>query len=783
MINRKFRLLSLSLVAVVIMASYPVNASAATTCNMSITKDELSRTVYITTTVHSNTGGDYDGIGVNWGDSEYGTQVGSMDGSTNTQTFNLQHTYYSAGTYDVNFFTESKACNVWGQVSFDAANSQPGSICQTTTNGVYGSWYLTAPDGVTNFSITNTTNNCCMDVPGTWTLWGIQNVNGYGTPTTNPASPTQLLPSGGSISWIIDYPSGSSVPAVPTISGTTSGLINTNYDYTFSATDPGGKQIRYGVDWSSPFDGVADEWLPVGGASPVVTTTWSKVSGPGTVTFANASAVSTTATFSSSGTYTLRLTGTDGTTTQTDDVVITVNPSAVVYWKFDELVGSYTFNDSSGNSTSAYCSGNCPLSGSVGKIGKALSFDGSSQNLEVTYDPDEPLYQLNASKPFSVSVWIKPNVSLDGWRGIIGGDYMTDGLLSGGDNSNSIGFYIQGTRLSTPSNSIPLNIWTHVTATYDGTTKSIYINGVLSAQANASGVSLSNSGLPLLIGANVYGSYFGGYMDDLRVFSKSLSASEVQNLATGLDGPSGSASGTTVSAGLDQTINLPSTASLSGTTSFVSSSNNYVNSGVSKTTSHSWSSAGVKQFKALTQNSDGTYSSWSSPYSVSIALTSTPQDAICGTKAGGPSSSTRYYSGGETGWYVGDIECYVGTASTQTFPANSVTWSCTGVNGGNSASCTAVNTHGVSTKTLTVTTAKGGKITSQPAGINCGSTCTGNFAINSSVKLVPVPDSIYWKFTGWTGACTGTGACNVNMNADKAVGATFGPRIIKQSEL
>jgi hypothetical protein len=57
-----------------------------------------------------------------------------------------------------------------------------------------------------------------------------------------------------------------------------------------------------------------------------LTTTWSKVGGPGTVTFANPSALSTTATFSATGSYTLRLTAYDGALSTTSDVVISVNP-------------------------------------------------------------------------------------------------------------------------------------------------------------------------------------------------------------------------------------------------------------------------------------------------------------------------------------------------------------------------------------------------------------------------------------------------------------------------
>jgi autotransporter-associated beta strand protein len=55
------------------------------------------------------------------------------------------------------------------------------------------------------------------------------------------------------------------------------------------------------------------------------TALWTKVSGPGTVTFANASAIDTTATFTMAGVYTLRLTANDGFGPVSDDIVITVN--------------------------------------------------------------------------------------------------------------------------------------------------------------------------------------------------------------------------------------------------------------------------------------------------------------------------------------------------------------------------------------------------------------------------------------------------------------------------
>jgi hypothetical protein len=70
---------------------------------------------------------------------------------------------------------------------------------------------------------------------------------------------------------------------------------------------------------------VTDDGLPV---PPTLTITWTKISGPGTVTFSPANAASTTATFSAAGTYVVRLTASDGALSSSDDAQITVNPTA-----------------------------------------------------------------------------------------------------------------------------------------------------------------------------------------------------------------------------------------------------------------------------------------------------------------------------------------------------------------------------------------------------------------------------------------------------------------------
>ena len=63
-------------------------------------------------------------------------------------------------------------------------------------------------------------------------------------------------------------------------------------------------------------------------------------------------------------------------------------------------------------------------------------------------------------------------------------------------------------------------------------------------------------------------------------------------------------------------------------------------------------------------------------------------------------------------------------------------------------------------------------VISTPAGVMCGSTCTATFASGTAVKLTPQPAAGN-VFAGWSGACSGTGACTVTMNAAKTVTASF----------
>ena len=94
--------------------------------------------------------------------------------------------------------------------------------------------------------------------------------------------------------------------------GNTAPVVNAGTDQTVSIS------VGASLDGS-----VSDDGLPT---PALVTTAWSKFSGPGTVTFGDAALVDTTAAFSVDGVYVLRLTADDGELPAFDDVTITVTP-------------------------------------------------------------------------------------------------------------------------------------------------------------------------------------------------------------------------------------------------------------------------------------------------------------------------------------------------------------------------------------------------------------------------------------------------------------------------
>ena len=93
------------------------------------------------------------------------------------------------------------------------------------------------------------------------------------------------------------------------------------------------------------------------------------------------------------------------------------------------------------------------------------------------------------------------------------------------------------------------------------------------------------------------------------------------------------------------------------------------------------------------------------------------------------------------------------------------------------ANTTVTATFNVVNYTLTVTKSGmgSGTVSSNPAGINCGATCSATFGGGSSITLTATPNTSS-KFAGWSGGgCSGTGTCALTLGASTTVNAKFNP--------
>src|SRR5262249_29619126 len=91
------------------------------------------------------------------------------------------------------------------------------------------------------------------------------------------------------------------------------------------------------------------------------------------------------------------------------------------------------------------------------------------------------------------------------------------GLTSTSGNSNAFG----------PS-PLPLNTWTHIAQTFSGGTVTLYVNGVQVATTAVTG-NIQDTTNPLEIGSDhIYGQYFQGSIDDVRIYNVALTPAQIQ---------------------------------------------------------------------------------------------------------------------------------------------------------------------------------------------------------------------------------------------------------------
>lgn len=192
----------------------------------------------------------------------------------------------------------------------------------------------------------------------------------------------------------------------------------------------------------------------------------------------------------------------------------------VAHWDMEEN-GLFS-SDSSGNNNHATLSGAEFVTPKVGSF--ALSFDGINDYAEVQ---DSGTLDINSA--ITISAWIKPN-NLE--TGLSYPSLLSKSsayrLYLHTDKRVRFQIYDGGTSIvSKPSQTIPDAEWTHIGATFNGSLLKVYINGELAETVSYSGsININNN--PLFLGSrNKVKAFFGGTIDDVRIYNVALSSQKL----------------------------------------------------------------------------------------------------------------------------------------------------------------------------------------------------------------------------------------------------------------
>ncbi len=220
----------------------------------------------------------------------------------------------------------------------------------------------------------------------------------------------------------------------------------------------------------------------------------------------------------------------------TSTISISVSPSSqlaqvsgagsglVGYWTLDDGSGTTTADSSGSGNTGTIIGAPTWVTGSNAKIGSgALQLNGSDQYISIQNGSS-----ISFASGITISEWVYPTKTLLYTRqGIFESvNSGTVNLLADIQYNDSSGGTFDMFGLSGSLG--PENAWYHVLATADSTGHRLYVNGSLVASDTVA-FSAPTAG-PWIVGRYDYGAYFGGTIDDVRVYNRGLSVGEVQTI-------------------------------------------------------------------------------------------------------------------------------------------------------------------------------------------------------------------------------------------------------------
>jgi hypothetical protein len=223
-----------------------------------------------------------------------------------------------------------------------------------------------------------------------------------------------------------------------------------------------------------------------------------------------------------SGATTISLSESQPSTSGIAAIMDIVNSSGTVVATSNPGATSFSYNIPDGADGAYYLRVTSAGPSRAGDAGPFLSFDGGNAHIETG--------SWSAGANWSVQAWVRPGDVPNGRRGIAGswnacqdwGLATVDGQFCAiikppGQCSGAIGSGVYVSR----------DKWVHLTATSDGTTAKIYVNGELKASAPVDPGYVPTAAGVWIGGEICCGNYFPGLIDDVRIWRRTLADDEI----------------------------------------------------------------------------------------------------------------------------------------------------------------------------------------------------------------------------------------------------------------
>jgi glucuronoarabinoxylan endo-1,4-beta-xylanase len=192
----------------------------------------------------------------------------------------------------------------------------------------------------------------------------------------------------------------------------------------------------------------------------------------------------------------------------------TIGNGLIAYWSFDETSGTSVADRSGNGNTGSLNNG---ASFTSGKTNNGVNLNGSGSWVNI---PNKTI-----SGNFTLAAWVNFSGTISSSDALIGQEGSGQCIDF---NSARIRFYTGSSTVVQVNQTLAANTWKHYTIRRSGTSISIYIDGVLNATGTYSG-----SFIPKAIGRGNNGTNTAGKIDEVYLYNRALSATEITNLFGG----------------------------------------------------------------------------------------------------------------------------------------------------------------------------------------------------------------------------------------------------------